>query len=80
MNGGITVQLSTEWVSYGEGNQYIGYAAKPARALQSLPAVVYADAEHAFFNDSRRSYHVNAARDAFARTLTFFDSHLSANS
>ena len=49
-------------------------------ADKSFEYHVYADAEHAFFNDSRRSYHVNAARDAFARTLTFFDSHLSANS
>lgn len=38
---------------------------------------VYADAEHAFFNDSRRSYNVDAARDAFARTLNFFDERLS---
>jgi carboxymethylenebutenolidase len=34
-------------------------------------AVIYDGAEHAFFNDSRPSYDVRAARDSFARTLEF---------
>ena len=38
---------------------------------------VYADAPHAFFNDSRRSYHADAARDAWARLLGFFAAHLA---
>ncbi|MBX6353975.1 MAG: dienelactone hydrolase family protein [Thermoflavifilum sp.] len=38
---------------------------------------VYEGAEHAFFNDTRRSYHPEASRDAFARTLAFFNEHLS---
>lgn len=33
---------------------------------------VYDGAAHAFFNDTRPSYHVGAARDAFARMLDFF--------
>ncbi len=33
---------------------------------------VYDDAPHAFFNDTRPSYHVAAARDAWARLLGFF--------
>jgi carboxymethylenebutenolidase len=33
---------------------------------------VYEGAPHAFFNDVRRSYHVEAARDAWARTLGLF--------
>lgn len=33
---------------------------------------VYPGAPHAFFNDTRASYHVDAARDAWARTLAFF--------
>jgi carboxymethylenebutenolidase len=33
---------------------------------------VYEGAQHAFFNDTRPSYDVRAARDAFARTLDFF--------
>ncbi|BBH21160.1 carboxymethylenebutenolidase [Paenibacillus baekrokdamisoli] len=32
---------------------------------------IYADAPHAFFNDTRPSFHIDAARDAFARMLTF---------
>lgn len=34
---------------------------------------VYEGAHHAFFNDTRSSYHADAARDAFARLLTFFN-------
>jgi len=30
---------------------------------------VYEGAMHAFFNDTRPSYEVNAARDSFARVL-----------
>jgi carboxymethylenebutenolidase len=33
---------------------------------------VYEGAAHAFFNDTRPSYHAAASRDAFARTLEFF--------
>ena len=39
--------------------------------------VVYAGAPHAFFNDTRASYRVDAARDAWARTLAFLARHLS---
>ncbi len=38
---------------------------------------VYAGAPHAFFNDTRRSYHPAAARDAWARCLLFFAAHVS---
>jgi carboxymethylenebutenolidase len=37
---------------------------------------VYAGAGHAFMNDTRPSYHVDAARQAWARTLAFFQKHL----
>jgi len=33
---------------------------------------VYPGAAHAFFNDTRPTYHVGATRDAFARLLEFF--------
>lgn len=33
---------------------------------------IYKGAGHAFFNDTRRSYNVDAARDAWAETLHFF--------
>jgi len=38
---------------------------------------VYGDAPHAFMNDTRPSYHVAAARDAWARMLGLFASELS---
>ncbi len=38
---------------------------------------VYQGAGHAFFNDSRSSYHVGAARDAWARTLEIFNRTLA---
>ena len=37
---------------------------------------VYRGAPHAFLNDSRRSYHADAARDAWARVLGFFAANL----
>ncbi len=37
---------------------------------------VYPNAPHAFFNDTRESYRPEAARDAWKRTLTFFNNHL----
>jgi carboxymethylenebutenolidase len=38
---------------------------------------IYPGAPHAFFNDTRRSYDVDAARDAWARALGFFARTLS---
>ncbi len=37
---------------------------------------IYDGAPHAFFNDTRPSYRVAAARDAWARTLAFFAQHV----
>jgi carboxymethylenebutenolidase len=39
--------------------------------------VVYDNAPHAFFNDTRPSYREEAAKDAFRRTLDFLQRHLS---
>ena len=44
---------------------------------KSYEAIVYPDAPHAFFNDTRASYRPHAARPAWARTLAFLDEHLS---
>lgn len=43
-----------------------------ARAGKRLETHVYEGAQHAFFNDNRPSYHPDAARDAFVRTLELF--------
>jgi carboxymethylenebutenolidase len=37
---------------------------------------IYEGAKHAFFNDTRPAYHSDAARDAWARTLSFFNKNL----
>ncbi|HEX5437252.1 MAG TPA: dienelactone hydrolase family protein [Gemmatimonadaceae bacterium] len=47
-------------------------------AGKTFEAHIYPGAPHAFFNDTRPSYHVDAARDAWARTLTFFNQHLAS--
>ena len=38
---------------------------------------LYPGTLHAFFNDTRANYHVDAARDAWARTLSFLATHLA---
>lgn len=48
------------------------FAAAMAEAGKSFEHHVYPDAPHAFFNDTRPSYRIGAARDAWARTLSFF--------
>jgi carboxymethylenebutenolidase len=37
---------------------------------------IYPDAPHAFFNDGRKSYREDAARDAWGKTIRFFNQHL----
>ncbi|TVY07895.1 dienelactone hydrolase family protein [Paenibacillus cremeus] len=67
------------------------YGGKDARITDAVPAFseamsaagksfvphVYPEAPHAFFNDTRASYRVDAARDAFARTLAFLNEQLA---
>lgn len=39
---------------------------------------VYDETPHAFFNDTRKSYRIQAARDAFSRSLDFLNRHLGS--
>ena len=48
------------------------FAAQQTAAGKVFEAHLYEGAGHAFFNDTRPSYEVRAARDAFARTLELF--------
>jgi carboxymethylenebutenolidase len=48
-----------------------------AAAGKRFEHVFHEGAVHAFFNDGRPSYHVNAARDSFARVLAFFRENLA---
>jgi carboxymethylenebutenolidase len=52
------------------------FAQAMAAAGKTFTYRIYPGAPHAFFNDTRRSYHVESARDAWARTLGFFAAHL----
>ena len=70
------------------------YGGADARLTDNVPAMaetigrlggsfeyhVYPGAPHAFFNDTRPSYRVSAARDAWGRLLGFFAAHLGAAS
>ncbi len=47
-------------------------------AGKSFEFHTYEGASHGFFNDGRESYHVRAARDAFVRTLDFFQRQLAS--
>jgi len=52
------------------------FAAGLEAAGKSFEYYVYPAAPHAFFNDTRIRYRVDPARDAWARSLTFFARHL----
>ncbi len=52
------------------------FASQLEAAGKSFDYRIYKGAGHAFFNDTRSSYHCDAARDSFSRTLVFFNSVL----
>jgi carboxymethylenebutenolidase len=58
-------------------DQVPAMAAAVESAGGSFEHHVYDGAPHAFFNDTRPSYRVEAARDAWARLLGFFNRHLA---
>ena len=54
-----------------------GFQKAADEAGKSYEAVVYPEAPHAFFNDTRSSYRPDAARAAWARTLSFLNQQLA---
>ena len=60
------------------------FTANAARRLEPLleqarvahDIKIYPGARHSFFNDTGRRYHAEAARDAWQRTLAFFNTYL----
>ncbi|WCK56584.1 dienelactone hydrolase family protein [Aneurinibacillus sp. Ricciae_BoGa-3] len=60
-------------------SQVPGFSQLMAEAGKSFTSEIYEGAHHAFFNDSRASYHVEAARDAWVKTLSFFKKVLTEN-
>jgi carboxymethylenebutenolidase len=53
------------------------FAEAMKQAGKSFEHFVYPGAPHAFFNDTRASFRVDPARDAWAKTLSFFVKNLS---
>jgi carboxymethylenebutenolidase len=53
-----------------------GFAEAMKNAGRHFEHHTYEGAGHGFFNDSRLSYNADAARDAFFRTLAFFEKTL----
>jgi len=60
------------WCMGGGLSARLACAEKMKAAGKDYEPHIYPDAPHAFFNDTRPSFTVNAARDAWARLLTFF--------
>jgi carboxymethylenebutenolidase len=66
---------------YGEKDQRVnpgipGFEEAMRKGGKSFEHHIYPGAGHAFFNDEAQSYEVRAARDSFARLLTFFQKNL----
>jgi carboxymethylenebutenolidase len=66
---------------YAENDPRVNATLGPLAAAMTAHGKAFAHhlfpgTRHAFFNDTRANYDVEASRDAWARTLTFFASHL----
>jgi carboxymethylenebutenolidase len=81
----LAPEFVTPWLGlYGEQDRGIpveqAEALRQAAALASVPTdlVIYPGADHGFHCDARpQVYHPEAAKDAWARTLDWFDEHLA---
>lgn len=66
---------------YGEKDAHITNAVPEVAASmrqlnKTYEYTIYSGAEHAFFNDARAAYHVDAARDAWSKSLGLFNQYL----
>jgi len=85
---GEAAALQTPWLGlFGEEDHTIPVeeVEQLGKALEAAPVdtdvVLYPDAGHAFHNDQREdSYRDGATKDAWSRTLDWFDRHLGASS
>ncbi|MDP4107588.1 MAG: dienelactone hydrolase family protein, partial [Bacillota bacterium] len=67
---------------YGDQDKRItdnvpAFAAQMKQNGKTFNYQIYPQTGHAFFNDTRASYNVVAARDAFQRVLSFFHDSLN---
>ena len=66
---------------YGETDRFINpgipaLEAELAKHNKTFEKIIYPGAGHAFYNDTGRSYHAEAASDAWTKTLAWFDRYL----
>lgn len=80
----IAPDLKTPWLGlFGDRDNGIPVEEverlRSAAATAAVPTEIirYPDAEHGFHCDARPSYHESSARDAWRRTLEWFDAHLA---
>jgi carboxymethylenebutenolidase len=84
--GGITqgrFGIQTPWIgAYGDLDEGIptdqvdALAEAARKSGKDVELYRYADANHGFNCDARDSYHEASAKDAWAKTLAFFDEHI----
>jgi carboxymethylenebutenolidase len=78
-----TPQISCPVIGFsGEADPRItdgvpGFAEAMRAAGKSFEYVIYRGASNAFFNDEHATYRVDAARDAWVRTVSFFARYLA---
>lgn len=82
----LAPELKAPWLGlYGDKDQTIPVEQVEAlrEAVKAAPVeteiVRYPEAGHGFHCDARDSYHEASAKDAWHRTLRWFESHLAAN-
>jgi carboxymethylenebutenolidase len=80
----LASELKTPWLGiFGDADQSIPTdqveTLREAAKKASVPTEVvrYRDAEHGFHCDARDSYHETSAKDAWKRTLAWFDAHMA---
>lgn len=80
----LAPELKTPWLGlFGDADQSIPSdqveALREAAKQASVPTEVvrYPEAEHGFHCDDRDSYHEVSAKDAWKRTLGWFDAHMA---
>ena len=68
---------------YGELDQRINQGIPEIEAAmqqhnKTFETVIYPNAGHAFLNETGRNYNAEAARDAWSKTLAWFERYLKA--
>ena len=73
----ITTPLAGSWAGLDTGILPVDVLALERRLTVPHDIKVYARANHAFFDDTRKAYKADAAADAWTRTLAWFKKYLT---